>query len=121
MLLSITFKMYLLLVWIILFINVKAHPATTHAPQDTWEPPLLVTALPDGVSISGAEDLLQIVASWDIFITLEPPPYPADLAERVAELDSTFESVAKLSALGVHMNLQPFKILLMQMICKCHI
>ena len=38
---------------------------------------------------------------------LEPPPFPADLAERVAELDGTFESVAKLSALGVHINLLP--------------
>ena len=41
------------------------------------------------------------------FVTLEPPPYPADLAERVAELDGIYESVAKLSALGVHMNLLP--------------
>ena len=78
--------------------------------QTTWEPPLLITALPEGVSISGSEDLLQIVASWDIFVSLEPPPYPADLAERVADLESTFESVSKVSTLGVQMNLQPFKI-----------
>ena len=90
--------------------TITTHPTTTHAPQDEWEPPLLVTSLPDGVSISGSEDLLQIVASWDIFVSLEPPPFPADLAERVAELESTFESVSKLANLGVSMDLQPFKI-----------
>ena len=69
-----------------------------------------MTALPDGVSISGSDDLLQIVASWDIFVSLEPPPYPADLVEGVADLEGTFESVTKLASLGVHMNLQPFQI-----------
>ena len=80
--------MCLLPAWIIFLyalINIKAHPTTTHAHQDKWEPPLLLTAQPEGVSISGAEDLLQIVASWDTFVTLEPP-HPADLPEKVAEL-----------------------------------
>ena len=60
--------------------DVTSHEPTSpqpHQQQNTWEPPLLVTALPDGVSISGSENLLQIVASWDIFVSLEPPPYPA--------------------------------------------
>ena len=70
-------------------ISVYTHPTATQAPQEKWEPPLLVTALPDGVSISGSEDLLQIVASWDIVVTLEPPPHPAVLAERVADLYGT--------------------------------
>ena len=58
--------------------------------------PLVVSKLPDGVSISGSTALRQIVATWDIFVTLDPPPYPWDLAEQLDRLDTTLEGISSL-------------------------
>ena len=72
--------------------------------------PILVTALPDGISISGSEPLRQIVASWDIYVTLEPPPFPTDLARRVEDIDTLLNSIMQLQTVGVNIDLQPFKL-----------
>ena len=68
-------------------------------------PPIIVTRLPDGISVSGGDPLRQIVASWDIFVTLEPPPYPDQLAAQVEALDKTFQALNALTAKGFHIDL----------------
>lgn len=72
--------------------------------------PVLVTRLPDGVTISGSEPLRQIVATWDIYITLEPPPRPEDLEMRLDALSATFESIKSLETTGMTVDLTPFQL-----------
>ena len=80
MLLSIGFKMYLLFVCIISFINVKAHPTTSQGSSGQRGASVVsdITARRHpGISLS----------AWSR--RLEPPPFPAGLPEKVAELYST--------------------------------
>ena len=69
--------------------------------------PLIVTPLPDGVSVKGGETLRQIIASWDVYVTLEPPPFPQDLADRVRDLAYPFNGIKQLATKGYHYDLQP--------------
>ena len=46
--------------------------------------PIIVTALPDGISIRGDETLHQLVASWDVYVTLDPLLYLANLVAQIA-------------------------------------
>ena len=46
-------------------------------------PPVRVNPMPDGIAISAPEDLRQVVATWDVFVTLQPPSVPFDLQHRV--------------------------------------
>jgi len=47
------------------------------------------------------------VASWDVYVTLEPPPFPEELARQVAALDHTFDVLEALSSQGLEINLAP--------------
>ena len=69
--------------------------------------PLIVTPLPDGVSVKGGETLRHIIASWDVYVTLEPPPYPQDLADQVRSLAYTLNDIKGLATKGYHYDLQP--------------
>jgi hypothetical protein len=44
--------------------------------------PVIITDLPDGVSISGGEELRQVSATWHVFVTLAPPHYSTALQEQ---------------------------------------
>ena len=68
-------------------------------------PPVVITALPDGVSIKGAEDLRQIVASWDVYVTLDPPIFPDTVADHVNGLGSTFAALLGLQDQGIEIKL----------------
>ena len=72
--------------------------------------PIIVTPLPDGVSIRGGETLRQIIASWDVYVTLDPPPFPEDLAARVVALGHTIDEVAQLAEKGYLYELGPQKL-----------
>ena len=74
------------------------------------EPSITVKAMPDGVAISAAEDLRQIVASWDIFVTLQPPSPPTDLQSRLMDLEGTFRAIMSLDKVGINVDLMPFEI-----------
>lgn len=62
--------------------------------------PLIITPLPDGVSVKGGESLRQIIASWDVYVTLEPPPFPQALADRIIALEGTLDDIAALATIG---------------------
>jgi len=68
--------------------------------------PLIITSLPDGVSIRGAEDLRQVVATWDVFVTFDPPPFPEMFAKQVDELGYTFGALQGLAEQGVSFDLK---------------
>ena len=72
--------------------------------------PISIVPLPDGVSITGGEKLHQIVATWQIYVTLEPPPFPQDLAQQVASLNQTFVTLFELRQQGIHIDLQPHRL-----------
>ena len=72
--------------------------------------PLIVTPLPDGISIRGGETLRQIIASWDVYVTLDPPPFPVDLADRVAALGHTMDEISELADKGYIYDLEPHKL-----------
>ena len=57
--------------------------------------PLIITPLPDGVTVSGSESLRQMVASWDVFVTLDPPAFPQDLLDHLNSLDHTFGALTQ--------------------------
>ena len=64
--------------------------ATAQEPvSDTPASSILVTPLPDGISITGGEPLRQVVATWDIFVTLDPPPFPVELEQQVISIYNT--------------------------------
>ena len=69
------------------------------------EEPIAITPLPDGVVIAGSEDLRQVVASWDIFVTISPPPFPSSLARKVVALSKAMTSIMALSQQGLSVNL----------------
>jgi len=68
---------------------------------------LLVTPLPDGISITGGEPLRQVVAAWDIFVTLDPPPFPVELERQVNDLAYAIAAVEGLRDRGMNVNLAP--------------
>ena len=70
-------------------------------------PPIITTNLPDGISVTGGESLRQIIASWDIYVTLDPPPYPQALADQVTALAHMFDAFQALSREGHVFDLQP--------------
>ena len=74
--------------------------------------PLIVSQLPDGVSISGSEALRQVVASWDIFVTLEPPPYPQQLFKELTDMDMdiTFDALTQLNMGALDLSLQAHRL-----------
>lgn len=74
------------------------------------QPPLQVTPLPDGISITGGETLHPIVASWDIFVTLEPPSFPEDLATQMAYLSQAYDAIVSLKELGVEVDLTSYEL-----------
>jgi hypothetical protein len=55
--------------------------------------PLAITNLPDGIAISGGEHLRQITATWNIYVTLEPPPYPVQMANQLHGLQQQLNSL----------------------------
>ena len=40
----------------------------------TAKQPITVKQLPDGVSVSGGENIKVIAAAWHVYVTLDPPP-----------------------------------------------
>ena len=72
--------------------------------------PLIITSLPDGVSVSGAESLRQVVATWDVFVTLEPPPYPRQLLDKLDALDHTFVALTDLKMGALDLSLEAHRI-----------
>ena len=68
--------------------------ATTYAMSQS---PITLTKLPDGISITGGQPLHQITATWAVYVTLDPPPYPTALAYQVAALDHTFDDLMSAS------------------------
>jgi hypothetical protein len=79
--------------------------------QDLWQQPqeeeaIRVTPMPDGVSVRGGEDLRQIVASWNVYVTLDPPIYPAQLAQQLTALNLTFEILSKFRGGGIQGDLR---------------
>ena len=68
-------------------------------------PTVVVTDLPDGITMRGGETLHQLVATWEVYVTLDPPPYPEDLVDRVKALGATLTALnASLS--GMEVDLQ---------------
>jgi len=47
-----------------------------------------------------------VVASWDVYVTLDPPPYPSQLEQEVEQLSYIFGSLTQLSTQGVHIDLK---------------
>jgi hypothetical protein len=66
--------------------------------------PLAITNLPDGIAISGGEQLRQITATWNIYVTLEPPPYPSEIADQLHGLQQQLDVLNNFE--NVHSNLQ---------------
>jgi hypothetical protein len=62
--------------------------------------------MPDGVSIRGGEDLRQIVASWNVYVTLDPPIYPVHLAQQLEALNLTFELLSTFRGGGIQGDLR---------------
>ena len=56
------------------------HDATPHTMHGYA---IEVTPFLDGISITGKEKQYQIVATWDIFVMLDPPSIPTILGEQV--------------------------------------
>ena len=82
--------------------------ATAQEPvSDTPASSILVTPLPDGISITGGEPLRQVVATWDIFVTLDPPPFPVELEQQVRELGFAIAGVEALKDRGINLNVAP--------------
>ena len=81
-----------------------------HVFVGTHASPLLISRLPDGVAISGAESLRQVVASWDVFVTLDPPQLPMELIEQVQSLEETFTSLASLEMGSLDLSLQAHRV-----------
>jgi hypothetical protein len=71
--------------------------------------PVKITALPDGVSITGEEPLRQVVATWNIYMTLEAPPRPTELITQVRDLDNHIAAVGNLRHEGIVVDMAPFK------------
>lgn len=69
--------------------------------------PIVITNLPDGISVTGGESLRQIIASWEIYVTLDPPAYPQALADQVTALAHMFDAFQALSRDGHVFDLQP--------------
>ena len=68
--------------------------AMSRVPHAKARPdPLVITRMPDGVTVSGSQPLRQMVASWDVFVTLDPPTYPQQLADQLDKLDHAFQAV----------------------------
>lgn len=72
--------------------------------------PIVVTPLPDGVSIQGGESLRQVVASWDVYVTLDPPVFPEELGIQVNNLDTAFDAVRTLERISIHIDLTALKL-----------
>ena len=68
---------------------------------------IIITQLPDGVTIQGGEELHQIVATWEIYVTLDPPPFPAALAQQALALNATFNKLRLLRKDDITIDLQP--------------
>jgi hypothetical protein len=68
-----------------------------------------ITQLPDGVSIVGAQPLKQITATWNIYVTLDPPQYPEALIDQVLNLNGNIAAINKLESRGVDINVNAFK------------
>ena len=84
------------IVWLTVWI------ATTYAMTQS---PITLTKLPDGVSITGGQRLHQITATWAVYVTLAPPPYPAALADQVATLNNTFDALMTASKRSIPLDL----------------
>lgn len=57
---------------------------------------IVITPMPDGISVQGTETLRQMVEAWDVFVTLEAPPYPTELARQVESLDDIITTLGAL-------------------------
>jgi hypothetical protein len=55
--------------------------------------PLAITNLPDGIAISGGQQLRQITATWNIYVTLQPPPFPTQLSDQLHGLQQQLDSL----------------------------
>ena len=82
---------------------------TFHFASSSSSSSITITKMPDGVSIRGGETLHQITATWDIFVTLDPPPHPSRLAQQVSALNTTFQAVSSLAKFGILVDLEPLQ------------
>ena len=92
-----------LVIYVLLFaVALSMGPATKTGDQSHMSiPGLEVTHLPDGIAIKGPEDLRQIVATWDVFVTLKHPPLDKSLIKKVKDLDTIFQNINALQTRGV--------------------
>ena len=86
--------------WTIALLN------ATIAQAETKNNPIAITKLEDGVTIVGNEELRLTVATWDVFVAIDPPPYPHSLARKVAALEKTLSAIAALNHQGLIINME---------------
>ena len=77
---------------------------------NTSMPPVCVNDMPDGLSIQGTEQLRAVTATWDVFVTLDAPPYPSMLARQVDALDQTLLELEALKTVGIELDLSPHRL-----------
>ena len=77
---------------------------------NTTYPPINVNDMPDGLSIQGTEQLRAVTATWDVFVTLDAPPYPSMLARQVDALDQTLTELEALKTVDIDLDLSPHRL-----------
>lgn len=88
-----------------LLVFITAFTAVVAATTGETQQPIAITQLPDGVTISSGETLKKVTATWNVFIVLEQPTLPAELAKKVAALDDIFTHLQHLQSKNVRLDM----------------
>ena len=62
--------------------------------------------MPDGIAITELGLLHQLVATWDVYVTLDAPEFPTSLVDQIPRLNDTLTALSKLSRPGLPFDLQ---------------
>ena len=68
--------------------------------------PIKLSKLEDGLAITELGTLHQMIATWDIYVTLDAPVFPSALRDQIPRLNNTLEALKALSRQGLPFTLQ---------------
>lgn len=96
-------ELTILTLWLVCFLTGASgtptkpmHWAQTATSRSQPISPVSITKLPDGIAITAGESLRQAIATWNVYVTLEPPKSSDVLFAKVAALEATIHNIASL-------------------------